>query len=268
MSENKNSILPDVIEPLSNAIQQNIPETAKQTDSALSTVVGFFNNVVLYPVKKANLTFRYKLEAFENDLKEKTKNIPPENLQEPPIMIAGSILEALRYAYDETELREMYENLLASAMDSRIASGAHPSFVDTIRQLSPLDASVFKMFSIKEQYCCSTILFLVEEDKTRYYPDAMPDYFVEDFFSLGDPFLVSASLINLKRLGIIDITERGLEGVDYHRFLSHDYVRERKMLLTLEKKYNILMKNSEHAVVLNNYGKQFMNICLPNKGDR
>lgn len=51
MSDNKNSVLPEIIEPISNAIQQNIPETAKQTDGALSTVVGFFNNVVLYPVK-------------------------------------------------------------------------------------------------------------------------------------------------------------------------------------------------------------------------
>lgn len=52
MSDTKNSILPDIIEPMSNAIQQNIPETARQADGALSTVVGFFNNVVLYPVKK------------------------------------------------------------------------------------------------------------------------------------------------------------------------------------------------------------------------
>lgn len=52
MSDNKNSVFPDVIEPISNAIQQNIPETVKQTDGVLSTVVGFFNNVVLYPVKK------------------------------------------------------------------------------------------------------------------------------------------------------------------------------------------------------------------------
>ena len=75
MSDIKNSVLPEIIEPISNAIQQNIPETAKQTDGALSTVVGFFNNVVLYPVKKANLTFKYKLEAFEDDLKEKIKDI-------------------------------------------------------------------------------------------------------------------------------------------------------------------------------------------------
>ena len=82
---------------MSNAIQHNIPETARQADGALSTVVGFFNNVVLYPVKKANLTFRYKLEAFEDDLKEKIKNIPEENLQVPPVKIAGPVLEALRY---------------------------------------------------------------------------------------------------------------------------------------------------------------------------
>lgn len=41
MSEEKASILPDIITPLSDAVQNNIPETAKQTDGALSTVVGF-----------------------------------------------------------------------------------------------------------------------------------------------------------------------------------------------------------------------------------
>lgn len=54
-------------------------------------------------------------------------------------MIAGPTLEALRYTYDETELREMYENLLASAMDTRIVNQAVPSFVDAIKQMSPLD---------------------------------------------------------------------------------------------------------------------------------
>ena len=53
MSDIKNSVLPEIIEPISNAIQQNIPETAKQTDGALSTVVGFFNNVVFISCKKS-----------------------------------------------------------------------------------------------------------------------------------------------------------------------------------------------------------------------
>lgn len=70
MSDNKSSILPDAIEPISNAIHQNLPETEKQADGALSAVVGFFNHVVLYPVKKANLTFRYKLKYLARTISE------------------------------------------------------------------------------------------------------------------------------------------------------------------------------------------------------
>lgn len=266
MPDNNKSLLPDIITPVSNAIHQNIPETEKQADGALSTVVGFFNNVVLYPVKKANLTFRYKLEAFEDDLKEKTKHIPPENLQVPPTMIAGPTLEALRYTYDEAELREMYENLLASAMDNRISEEAHPSFVDTIKQLSPLDAIVIKMFVIKQQYMCGTVHFAIKEMPTKNYANAMPDYFVNEFYSLGDPFLISTSLINLKRLGIIDITEGGLTGENYDSMKSNTYVMEREHLYREQGKYDFTVEITEHAVVLNNYGKQFIKICLPNGG--
>lgn len=55
MSDTKNSVLPDIIEPMSNAIQQNIPETARQADGALSTVVGFFNNCCFVSCEKSKL---------------------------------------------------------------------------------------------------------------------------------------------------------------------------------------------------------------------
>lgn len=258
--------IPDIIKSASDAAQDNLPATMQQTDGALSTVVGFFNNVVLYPVKKANLTFRYKLEAFEDDLKEKIKYIPQENLQVPPTMIAGPTLEALRYTYDETELREMYENLLASAMDNRISSEAHPSFVDTIKQLSPLDAIILRMFATKQQYKCGTINFNLTEDSSKNYANAMPDYFVEEFCLLEDPFLVSTSLINLKRLGIINITEAGLTGENYDSMKSNQYVTSREKIYRQHGAYDFSVKISKHAVILNNYGKQFIKICLPNGG--
>lgn len=263
MSEKNTSLLPDVIEPLSNAIHQNLPSTERETDGALSTLVGFFNNVVLYPVKMANITFRYKLEAFNDDMAKKIQNIPPENLQEPPVMVAGPALEALRYAYDEEELREMYENLLSSAMDNRVSSEAHPSFVDTIKQLSPLDAIVLRMFATKQQYKCGTIYFNLTEDSTKIYANAMPDYFVEEFCSLEDPFLVSTSLINLKRLGIIDITEAGLTGANYDSMKSNQYVVGREKLYREQGAYDFSVEIGKHALVLNNYGKQFIKICLP-----
>ena len=202
MSDNNTSLLPDIITPVSDAIHQNLPETEKQTDGALSTVVGFFNNVVLYPVKKANLTFRYKLEAFEDDLKEKIKGIPAENLQVPPTMIAGPTLEALRYTYDEAELREMYENLLASAMDNRTVTQVLPSFVDAIRQMSPLDALILSTISERHEIVTKHIRFC-SPTGSGWYPSAMPYHFEETLVNLGDAFEVSAGISNLIRLGIV-----------------------------------------------------------------
>lgn len=252
--------IPDVIKSASDAAQDNLPATMEQTDGVLSTVVGFFNNVVLYPVKKANLTFRYKLEAFEDDLKKKTKKIPPEHLQVPPAMIAGPALEALRYTYDEKELREMYENLLASAMDDRYASQAHPSFVDAIRQMTPLEAKIMEILASHFQLKCAEIKFNIK-DTTTHYSKAMPDYFVEELCALGDPFLISSSLLNLQRLGFVEITLLGITGESYDSFKKNPFVLERETLFnSFGREFTI--KISKHALKLNNYGTQFVKICL------
>lgn len=264
MSENKISVLPDVIEPVSNAIQQNIPKTAKETDGALSTVVGFFNNVVLYPVKKANLTFRYKLEDFEDDLKKRIQHIPEENLQVPPTMIAGPVLEALRYTYDEEDLRDMYENLLASAMDNRTVSQTHPSFVDAIKQMSTMDARVINKLSTCGNLRCAEITFKIK-NTTKIYVEAMPNYFVVELCDLGDPFIISTSLINLQRLGIIRITEMGLLSGDYNSIKKHPYVLARETMYREKAEQDFDVCLSEHAIMLNNYGKQFVRTCLPKK---
>ena len=48
MSKDKKGI----VESSAEAAKSLVPSTVEQTDGILSTVVGFFNNVVLYPVKK------------------------------------------------------------------------------------------------------------------------------------------------------------------------------------------------------------------------
>lgn len=207
------------------------------------------------------MTFKYKLEDFEDDLKEKTKHIPPENLQVPPTIIAGPTLEALRYAYDEDALREMYENLLASAMDSRIAFKAHPAFVDAIKQMTPLEAKIVETIAQSiDTFKCAEITFNIK-NSTTYYSKAMPEHFVEELYELGDPFIVSSSITNLIRLGIVKVTILGLTGQNYDSFKTHPYVLSRKSLFeTFGKEFQIQI--SEHALILTDYGKQFAKICL------
>lgn len=84
----------------------------KEGGEALQTIVGLFNNVVLYPIKKANLTYKYKLKQFEEELGEKINKISDDKFVDPPLTIVGPTIEALKYTFDEAELREMYLNLL------------------------------------------------------------------------------------------------------------------------------------------------------------
>ena len=122
------------------------------------------------------------------------------------------------------------------------------------------------MFSVKQQYKCVTVNFILTEDATKNYANAMPDYFVEEFASLGEPFLISASLINLKRLGLIDITENGLMGENYDLIKSNPYIISRENLYKQQGKYEFTTKINKHAIILNNYGKLFVKICLPKGG--
>lgn len=257
MSEDKKGL----IEATSKALQDNLSETVKETDGVLSTVVGFFNNVVLYPIKKANLTFKYKLEKFREDLEKKTSNIPVENLQVPPTMIAGPVLEALKYTYDEEELREMYENLLASAMDNRISNKAHPSFVEIIKQMSPLDSIVLKEIVNAQQLKCYNIVFTYEETTKKVYTYGMPDYFVEELAILGDIFAVSTSIINLERLGLIVIKDGTIRGENY------GLITENQIYISRLNHFNSLGKEikpefNNRTIEINNYGQDFAKTCV------
>lgn len=40
----------------------------------------FLNNVILYPLKKTSIEFKYRLETLESDLKNKVAKIPQEHL--------------------------------------------------------------------------------------------------------------------------------------------------------------------------------------------
>ena len=118
--------------------------TTRQAGEAVGAMVGLFNHVVLHPIKLANLHFKYKLDEFERDLTNKLKGVPEEKIIQPPIAIAGPALEALRYTFETEELREMYLELLASAMNSDRADEAHPAFVEVFKGMSALEARIFE----------------------------------------------------------------------------------------------------------------------------
>lgn len=125
----------------------------------------------------------------------------PENIQTPPSYIAGQILLQLPFCAEQEQLREMYANLLASAMRKDIAPHVHPAFVQVVQQLTPDEALILEAlatdargFSPQEQ---------IDDDGRRPSPsinDQFRSFCVEA--GVTSPELSDAYLENLLRLRI------------------------------------------------------------------
>ncbi|CAI3227120.1 conserved hypothetical protein [Clostridium neonatale] len=233
----------------------------KEGGEALEALVGLFNNVVLYPVKKANITYKYKLSQFEHDMKLKNSKIPKEKLIEPPLTISGPTFEALKYTFDTEELREMYLNLLSSAMNIDTVEYSHPGYVDIIKQMSPLDANIFKKISkLGENIACARID--IGFDK-KVYTKAMPNIFAPDLLNDYNPFLVSSSIANLCRLGLMTHLDNTISGFDYNSYKEHPYVVSRfEMFKEIDKTRNLHINVKGNVLIINDFGKNFAKVCL------
>ncbi|MCY6370662.1 DUF4393 domain-containing protein [Clostridium ganghwense] len=237
-----------------------LKSATREGGEALQTIVGLFNNVVLYPVKKANITFKYKLEQFEQDLKRKTEKTPSHKLIEPPLAIAGPTLEALKYTFDTKELREMYINLLSTSMNVDTVILTHPAYVDIIKAMSPLDAIVFQRASKMGQIPCSRVTIGFDE---KVYINAMPKIFIPDLLDTENPFLLSSSVENLCRLGLLTHSDNTIIGYDYDLFRNHDFVRlqfEKCKAINTEVELKININGD--VLFVNDFGKNFAKACL------
>ena len=99
---------------------------------------------LLSPLKLVIWGYEQIEDKFIPEVERKLEGLPEDRRMEPSLVISGPTVEALRFAGQTSELREMFANLLATAIDADTAKNAHPSFVDIIKQLSPDEARILK----------------------------------------------------------------------------------------------------------------------------
>ena len=240
-----------------------LPQTTEETDGAISTLVGWFNNVVLYPVKKANITYRYKLECFRDDLYNRVVQIPEEYVHEPDIAIAGPTLEALKYTYDEQELREMYVKLLSASVDSRKDSVVHPSYVEIIKQMNAYDAKLFKYLATYSGYVKAINPNVKIKGTDKIYVNAMPEWYI-DWSDSENVFKTSAALVRLSKFGILELMFDRTAGTE-----GYDNLAKSEELKAILQKYQasfpeqeLFLDTTNSVLYVNDYGKQFAKTCL------
>ena len=66
-----------------------VQPTAKNVGGFFGTLSGFFNHVVMYPLKKLNIKYEQKAIAFEKEMEHKYNSIPEKERVEPQLHIVG-----------------------------------------------------------------------------------------------------------------------------------------------------------------------------------
>ena len=205
------------------------------------------------------LNGEYVIKETEHLLEEKLKKFSEEKIIEPEPYVAVPALQQLSYSLDSEELRKIYANLLASSMNIDTKDEVHPSFVDIVRQLSPLDAKALEIIKQKENpFPIITSRLNFNENNT--FLEIVRDYSIVLYPIYQNPVLMAASLQNLNRLGIIYLRYDQMVKPDnvYDAFETDAIYQQIKEQFQIPNT-NITIEKG--LVELTDFGLQFCKIC-------
>ncbi len=128
-------IYKDLLQPSVQELGENLVTVAKCVAISLA------------PLEASVWGYAKIKEWLSAKITEKLAHKNPDEIQTPSLLVAGPALFNLTFAAHEVDLREMYANLLATAMDKKHHEKAHPSFVNILQQLSPDEAKIIRELS-------------------------------------------------------------------------------------------------------------------------
>ncbi|MFJ3386827.1 DUF4393 domain-containing protein [Lysinibacillus sp. NPDC086135] len=237
-------------------IYQDLLQPATQEIGKGLHTVSKLIHVALAPVSALIWGYEKIADYLQTTLEEKLKDVSPDDIITPDISIAGPTIESMRFAGDKEELRDMFTNLLASAMNSRTSDGAHPSYVEIIRQLNTDEAKILKY--IKGQHFPT--LHVVANHGSSHSP-VMENFSDVSFRAdCTNPEKIHSYLENLNRLGLIKLYSNGsLTDVNvYSEIENHSVVQDALQLAEFIGQPQIIRSYAQST----RFGTQFYNACI------
>ena len=213
---------------------------------------------------KMDIKVRQRKQEVENlflkDIVTEVSNIPIDQIQEPKLSVLGPALEASKYYIDDEELRSLFAKLIAASMDNSKNEVLQPAFVEIIKQMSPIDAkNLINLYDIKDKQ--NPIVSIILESKdSKNYKEVFDHFYIENIGNISH-VRVASSLLNLKRLGLIEINY-GVFLSDENRYLSYE---NHPIINQLKNEYNDdlhSIKLKKGLIKITNFGMDFCKICI------
>lgn len=269
--ENKIRDAVDAVTGVAKAVpvyQDVLQPAAQELGKALQTVTKTVH-VALAPVSALVWGYDQIKDFVSTKVADRLKNVPPENIVTPKPNVAGPALESLRYTGHESSLSDLYANLLAASMDKATADGAHPAFVEIIKQLTPDEAKLVSLFVIPQALPLLTVRWEYKNptDEKSGGMDMLVNFSLLGVQAgLEFPNLTPSYIDNLCRLGLADIpamfqyTSKGV----YAPLENSPEVLNVKALIESNPEWRVNIERKGLRVT--ELGKQFADICVLRKG--
>lgn len=217
-----------------------------------------FGGVSLLAEKK-KIAYAHKLELFRKELDDSIKQIPPKKLVEPSIQVTAQALENSKYCIESDELRKMFTALISNSMNADFSKDVHPSFAEILKQMSPLDAVIIKIFKgspISGLPICQ--YRLIDILGTQGYRILLDNVFLAHPNTY--PPNNSLSISSLSRLGLLDTSydEWIINEDRYAPFKNHLWYK-----FLQEKFPNQTVDIQKGIALLTPLGRSFTQVCVP-----
>jgi hypothetical protein len=245
-------IYQDAIQPAAKEAGKSLHLVTRAVNAALTPVEG-----LVWGVEKIRDFVRERVAA-------KLDNVPPEEVQQPKPHVAVPAIEALRYTGAESDLAELYANLLATSMDKATAYRAHPGFVDMIKNMSPDEARIMKFLATSGSQPLVNVkatqkegggFQIVHRHLSLIGIKAQCDHVP----------LAATYLDNLVRLGLIEIpTMRRIKSDDPYKEIE-DFPQVLSILEELRKVETHTIEVEKIKLDLTDLGRQFIRTCVIDK---
>lgn len=247
----------DIIEVVPTAYDDVLRPAARETGKLIALVPQTIN-AALSPLRQWIAQREYNVNETSKLLAQKLENVNCEKIVSPDAYVAVPAMQAISYSMNSDELRDLYANLLAKSMYKDTKNYVHPSFVEIIKQLSPLDARVFNIIASRPW---NPVLDLKMKNKVGI--DYRLLYTNVTDIEIATQDLVAISIDNLIKQNLIKIPSDGFYTLEevYQSVVQTDFYREQENLHK-ETEDGYIFAHTKKMIETTNLGRMFYSICM------
>ena len=214
-------------------------------------------NAALAPLRQWIAQKEYNVAETEKLLAQKLEKVEYDKIVSPESYVAVPAIQAIAYSMNSEELRNLYANLLAKSMYIDTKELVHPSFVEIIRQMSPIDALIFKTIMGRAVNPMINLIMKNEKGTFRTIVTNVTD------INIASQELIGVSIDNLTKQNLLSVPEDGFYSDEkvYDSILQTEFYEKQKNLNRrtvdgFEFTYTKKMINKT------NLGRLFYKVCV------